>query len=74
MSRCPFWSDRKNKVDCYKECPMLRNEDIDEMNNEDQCIFKAFSSSEEINFKDIIKEDYGFLKLSSCNDDNLVNV
>lgn len=74
MSRCPFWSDKKNKVDCYKECPMLRSENSDEMDNEDQCIFNACSPLTEISFKDIIKEDYGFLKLSSCNDDDLVNV
>ena len=51
MSKCPFWSDKKNKVDCYKECPMFISEH-EEMNEEDQCIFHACDSSTGISFKD----------------------
>ena len=46
----------------------------EEMNEEDQCIFHACDSSTGISFKDIIKEDYSFLNLSSYDDDKLVNI
>lgn len=64
MSKCPFWSTKKENVDCYKECPMIMSED-DGINEEEQCIFHECSSSTDMNFKDIINEDYSFLNLSS---------
>lgn len=73
MSKCPFWSDKKNKVDCYKECPMLLSEN-EVMDEEEQCIFHACDLSTGISFKDIIKEDYSFLNLSSYDDDKIVNI
>lgn len=73
MSKCPFWSTKKVKVDCYKECPMLISEN-GEVSDGEQCIFHECSSSSDMNFKDIIKEDYGFLNLSSYDDDKKMNI
>lgn len=31
MSKCPFWSSKKEKVNCYTECPMYpvsKNDEI----------------------------------------------
>ena len=67
MSKCPFWSSKRQKIDCYKECPMLLNEN-GQHEDEDQCIFKGCSFSSDLSFKDIIKEDYNFLNLSSGNE------
>ena len=67
MGKCPFWSTKKCKIDCYKECPMLKNE-FGEYEGEEQCIFKESSFSTNLSLKDIIKEDYGFLNLSPDDD------
>lgn len=67
MGKCPFWSTKKSKIECYKECPMLMNE-YGGYDEEEQCIFKESSISTDMTFKDIIKEDYGFLNLSNNND------
>ena len=26
MSKCPFWSTTREKVECYRECPILSRE------------------------------------------------
>ena len=72
MSKCPFWSTKKQNVDCYEECPMIMTED-GEINGGEQCIFHECSSSTDMNFKDIIKEDYSFLNLSSYDEDKKAN-
>lgn len=68
MNKCPFWSTKTQKFDCYEECPMLISEN-GKVNDGEQCIFHECSPSLEINFKDIIKEDYAFFNLSSNDDD-----
>ena len=35
MSKCPFWSTNKDKVNCYSDCPMHTI-----VNESDVCIFK----------------------------------
>ena len=66
MSKCPFWSTNKKTVDCYKECPMMISEN-GKISDEDQCIFQECLSND-MSFKDIIKDDYSFLGLSSYDD------
>lgn len=56
MSKCPFWSTSKKKVNCYSECPMLDN------NEENECLFQEHISVDKIDFKDIIDYDYGYSK------------
>ena len=73
MSKCPFWSTKKENVDCYKECPMIMSEDVVVI-EEEQCIFQECSSSTDMNFKDIIKEDYSFLNLSSYDEESKANI
>ncbi|WP_293981945.1 hypothetical protein [uncultured Clostridium sp.] len=72
MSKCPFWSTNKKTVDCYKECPMMISEN-GKISDEDQCIFQECLSND-MSFKDIIKDDYSFLGLSSYDDDKKSNV
>lgn len=72
MSKCPFWSTKNQVVDCYKECPMLISENGEQ--DDDQCVFHGCSSSTDISFKDIIKEDYDFLNLSSYDEDKKINI
>ena len=52
MSKCPFWSTSKERVNCYSECPMYTISDENEI-----CCFKEFlptigKSSFENNFND----------------------
>ncbi|GAA0078334.1 hypothetical protein UT300005_27130 [Clostridium sp. CTA-5] len=60
MSKCPFWSTRKEYHECYDSCPMLKND----LGMEEQCVFKEYLLLNRINFKDVVKEDYNFLKKS----------
>ncbi|MGG7178658.1 hypothetical protein ACQPU1_13740 [Clostridium paraputrificum] len=55
MSKCPFWSTTKSKVECYSECPMNRM-DL----KEDNCPFKEYLSESKIKFKDIVSEDFAY--------------
>lgn len=48
MAHCPFWSNERVKVGCYKECPMNEN------NTGEECIFylyldKSFEQDDESN-------------------------
>lgn len=70
--RCPFWSNKCEKVECYKECPMHMNEKKEYQSGE-HCIFNECSSSDsEFNIKDIIKHDYSYLK--SYDDDKGIKI
>lgn len=69
MSKCPFWSTKKEKVECYKECPILVGESSERLDKE-QCVFNECAESGNINFRDVIKEDYSFLNLSIYDDEN----
>lgn len=55
MSKCPFWSTKKDKVSCYKGCPMQPAESI-----EDLCLFKEHLASNKIAFKEIIEDDFAY--------------
>lgn len=68
MSKCPFWSTKKEKVNCYSECPMRGS--TEEEN--DDCPFKEISKELKISYTDIDDEkssysqesyvEYEFLK------------
>ncbi|MFW2488166.1 hypothetical protein [Clostridium chromiireducens] len=73
MSRCPFWSTARERVECYKECPIITSEAF-EGKDVSQCIFNECTESNSLNFKEIIKEDYGFLNLSIYDEENSINV
>ena len=72
MSRCPFWSTPREKVQCYSECPMLIGESSQGQNGE-HCIFHQCTEISSINFRDIIKEDYSFLNLSMYEEEKISN-
>ena len=57
MSKCPFWSTAKMKVECYKECPMYATSSDDE-----KCPFKEHLDGQPINLKGIIEEDFAYSK------------
>ena len=63
VSKCPFWSTTRDKVDCYKECPILGSE-ASELKEGEQCIFYECTELRNVNFRDIIKDDYSFMNLS----------
>ena len=73
MSRCPFWSTKREKVECYRECPILIGESSEGENGE-LCIFNECTESGGLNFRDIIKDDYSFLNLSMYEDDKIINI
>jgi hypothetical protein len=73
MSRCPFWSTPREKVECYSECPILTNE-LSERQDSEHCIFHICSESGTVNFRNNIKEDYGFLNLSIYDEEKGVSV
>lgn len=68
MSKCPFWSTKKEKFECYRECPLLI-EDSSEKFEREHCVFNECTEPDNINFRDIIKEDYSFFNLSMYDDD-----
>lgn len=70
--KCPFWSIKRVKVECYGECPMHINEKGEYQSGE-QCIFNECSLPDnEFNIKDIIKHDYSYLK--SCDDEHGIKI
>lgn len=56
MSRCPFWSNNKEKVSCNNECPMHSISDEDDL-----CPFVEHLSNKII-FKDIQNDEFAYLK------------
>lgn len=55
MSKCPFWSIKKESVSCYDECPMKS------MISEDGiCIFSEVSDEPKVAYKEVINEDFGY--------------
>lgn len=73
MSGCPFWSTRKEKFECYDECPMVTKELLKGQDSSEQCIFNVCMETINIKFKDIINEDYIFSKLSIYDDEVSIN-
>lgn len=53
MGKCPFWSTKKERVNCYSECPMHTITSGDEL-----CPFKELSLSEsKVSFIDNMNEE-----------------
>lgn len=73
MSKCPFWSTTKEKVECYNECPILISELYGGQNG-DKCIFHECTESNNMDFKEIIREDYSFLDLSIYDEDKRLKI
>ena len=71
MSKCPFWSTTREKVECYRECPICESS---EDKSVDQCIFNDCTEARNANFADIIKEDYSFLNLSIYDEEVAMNI
>ena len=63
MSRCPFWSTKREKIECYNECPILETESFQGEDNE-KCIFCECGEESHISFRDNMKDEYSFLNLS----------
>lgn len=55
MSKCPFWSNKKERVSCSNECPMSPNQ-----NNNETCLFIEHLAGEKIIFKDIFDGDFAY--------------
>lgn len=55
MSKCPFWSSAKEKVNCYKGCPMQPSNEVD-----DECVFKEHLVESKLIFKDIAYDDFEY--------------
>lgn len=72
MSKCPFWSTNKEKVNCYSDCPMHT------MSNEsEECIFKEFLPSDtKLSLADSLNDDLFYSQGRYSNydeDDNVIN-
>ena len=66
MSKCPFWSSKRIKVECNSECPMLNASDSDS-DTDDKCIFCECLSDNDINIdlQGLIKEEYSFMNVAA---------
>ena len=51
MSKCPFWSSNKEKINCYNECPMHNI-----INESEVCPFKEHLNSSKTSMIDSINE------------------
>ena len=54
MSKCPFWSTKKEKVSCYNECPMYPISKDDEV-----CPFMEHLTGNKISYNDI-EDDFAY--------------
>ncbi|MGL5151498.1 MAG: hypothetical protein ACRC7N_13105 [Clostridium sp.] len=55
MSKCPFWSTKKEKVSCNDVCPMNGIG-----TKKDSCVFRECESDNKVVFKDIVEYDYAY--------------
>lgn len=55
MSKCPFWSNKRERVNCYSECPMSPSN-----NNDELCPFTEHLVAEKINYKELSQDDYDY--------------
>ena len=70
MSKCPFWSTNKDRVNCYNDCPMHTVGD-----ENDLCPFKEFlTSSAKISLAENLNDDlfYSQERYSNYDEDNRV--
>ena len=54
MSKCPFWSTGKDRIECNTECPM------NTLALEENCPFREYVSDSKLKYKDIVKEEYDY--------------
>ena len=73
MNRCPFWSTAKEKIECYKECPILV-EELSEKQEGEHCIFNECTELNGVNFRDVMKEDYNFMNLYIYDEEKTINL
>lgn len=55
MSKCPFWSTGKEKIECSSSCPMN-----DFFSIKDNCPFKEYLEDSGIKIKEIDEGNYFF--------------
>ncbi|MBB6622781.1 hypothetical protein [Clostridium gasigenes] len=55
MSKCPFWSTKKERVNCYDECPMNGM-----VSQKEACPFKKVLDETKIAYKDIENENFAY--------------
>lgn len=55
MSKCPFWSTKGNRVECYSDCPMMNFSCSDE-----NCVFKENLTDDKLLFKGIEDNAYSY--------------
>ncbi len=70
MSKCPFWSTSKERVNCYNECPMHSLSDENEI-----CFFKdLLPSTVKSSFENTFNEElfYSQDRYSSFDEDERV--
>lgn len=54
MSKCPFWSTKKEKVNCYSGCP------INTSGSEYDCPFKEVLDEPKIDYKGLSNENFAY--------------
>ena len=64
MSKCPFWSTKKQRVGCSKECPLFNKLSSDDEN----CIFCELSFDTTVD----IKDTYDFMNLGLYKDEGKI--
>lgn len=70
MSKCPFWSTSKDRVNCYSDCPMHTI-----INESEVCPFKEFlPSSNKLSLADSLNDDLFYSQDRYINyDDRVIN-
>lgn len=53
MSKCPFWSSKKEKISCSNECPMSPTKNQNEI-----CPFVEHLVEDKVVFKGVIDDDF----------------
>ena len=67
MSKCPFWSTKKEKVECNSECPMMNKNS--NMDSDERCIFCECSFDNNIDIKGMMKNEFDFMNISIYDDE-----
>ncbi len=64
MSKCPFWSSKRKKVECDEGCPMLNTQSCDD---DDRCVFCECSTDDSMNIdlQALMKEEYSFMNVAT---------
>lgn len=54
MSKCPFWSTTRERINCHSDCPMYPTSKNDEL-----CPFVEYLTGSKITYKDI-EDDFAY--------------